>query len=101
MKLSDEARGEVENIFNKALDSYSLSLESMKNNDISIAKNVIELEERIDELDRLYRNEHMKRLNNHLCNIDSGIIYLDLLTNIERISDHSASIAKRVIMVNE
>ncbi|MEN8075378.1 Na/Pi cotransporter family protein [Clostridioides difficile] len=101
VKLSDEARGEVENIFNKALDSYSLSLESMKNNDISIAKNVIELEERIDELDRLYRNEHMKRLNNHLCSIDSGIIYLDLLTNIERISDHSASIAKRVIMVNE
>lgn len=101
VKLSDEARGEVENIFNKALDSYSLSLESMKNNDISIAKHVIELEESIDELDKIYRNEHMKRLNKHLCSIDSGIIYLDLLTNIERISDHSASIAKRVIMVNE
>ena len=43
----------------------------------------------------------MKRLNQHLCSIDSGIIYLDLLTNIERISDHSASIAKRVIMVNK
>jgi phosphate:Na+ symporter len=43
----------------------------------------------------------MRRLNKNICSVDSGIIYLDLLTNIERISDHAASIAKRVIMVNE
>ncbi|RDC50655.1 hypothetical protein DVA85_17680, partial [Acinetobacter sp. RIT592] len=35
------------------------------------------------------------------CSIDSGIIYLDLLTNLERISDHSASIAKRVVKINQ
>ena len=55
----------------------------MKQNDMSIANNAIELEEDVDELDKAYRNEHMKRLNQHLCSIDSGIIYLDLLTNIE------------------
>ena len=43
----------------------------------------------------------MSRLNQNNCSVDSGIIYLDLLTNLERISDHSASIAKRVIKVNE
>ena len=42
----------------------------------------------------------MNRLNKHYCSIDSGVMFLDLLTNIERISDHSASIAKRVILVN-
>lgn len=101
IKLTDEARREIEKIYNKVLEGYSLSLEAMKENDISIAKRAIELEETVDKLDKLYRDEHMKRLNKQLCSVDSGVIYLDLLTNLERISDHSASIAKRVIMVNE
>ena len=101
VKFSERALDEIKEIYNKTLESYDLSLEAMKQNDMSIANNAIELEEDVDELDKAYRNEHMKRLNQHLCSIDSGIIYLDLLTNIERISDHSASIAKRVIMVNK
>ena len=42
----------------------------------------------------------MERLNKQLCTIDSGVVFLDLLTNIERISDHSASIAKRVLNIS-
>lgn len=99
--FSDEAISEINEIYSKTLESYTLSLEAMKNNDVNIAKRAIELEEDVDELDKSYRNEHMRRLNKNICTIDSGIIYLDLLTNIERISDHSASIAKRVINVNE
>ena len=91
----------IQNIFNKTLEAYSLALDAMKGNDVNISKRVIILEETVDELDKAYRNEHMRRLNKNICSIDSGIIYLDLLTNIERISDHAASIAKRVIMVNE
>nr|WP_317852101.1 PhoU domain-containing protein [Paraclostridium sp. AKS73] len=59
------------------------------------------MEDEVDALDKLYRAKHMNRLNIHSCSIDSGIIYLDLLTNLERISDHSASIAKRVIKINQ
>ena len=101
VKFSERALDEIKEIYNKTLESYDLSLEAMKQNDMSIANNAIELEEDVDELDKAYRNEHMRRLNKNICSIDSGIIYLDLLTNIERISDHAASIAKRVIMVNE
>ena len=73
----------------------------MRKNDVSIAERVLRLEQEVDDLDKEYRHSHMLRLNKHICSIDSGIIYLDLLTNIERISDHSASIAKRVIQVNK
>ena len=73
----------------------------MKENDVDIAKEVLEIEEAVDNIEKNYRNQHLLRLNNDLCGIDSGIIYLDLLTNLERISDHSASIAMRVIKVNE
>lgn len=101
VKFSKEAIAEIEEIYNKSLEGYTLSLEAMKANDSNVAKRVIQLEEDVDELDKSYRSEHIKRLNKNLCSIDSGIIYLDLLTNLERISDHSASIAKRVIRVNE
>ena len=78
----------------------------MKNQDISDVNELSKVEElesleEVDDLDKEYRHSHMLRLNKHICSIDSGIIYLDLLTNIERISDHSASIAKRVIKVDE
>ena len=101
IKFSEEAIVEIEDIFNKTLEGYSLALDAMKGNDIKISNRVITLEEDVDKLDKSYRNKHMKRLNKNICSIDSGIVYLDLLTNIERISDHSASIAKRVIMVND
>ena len=51
--------------------------------------------------EKAYKNKHMERINYNSCGIDAGIIYLDLLTNLERISDHCASIAKRVIKINE
>ena len=43
------------------------------------------------------RVNHMRRLNNNLCSIDNGIIYLEILSNLERISDHAANIAEKVI----
>jgi phosphate:Na+ symporter len=101
IKFSDEGLLEVKDIFSKTYEAYSLALDAMKANDTKIAEEVLRLVEEVDKLDKTYRNDHMRRLNKNLCTIDSGIVYLDLLTNIERISDHAASIAKRVIMVNE
>ena len=101
INLSDKAIEEIEVMYAKVSDAYTLSLKAMKENNVDIAKEVLEIEEAVDNIEKNYRNQHMLRLNNDLCGIDSGIIYLDLLTNLERISDHSASIAMRVIKVNE
>ena len=99
--MSDSAKSEIMDIYSKVLDAYTLSLEAMKQNSVNFANDVLKIEDEVDALDKLYRAKHMHRLNTHCCSIDSGIIYLDLLTNLERISDHSASIAKRVIKINQ
>lgn len=99
--VSDNATSEVVDMYEKVLKAYTLSLDAMKQNNISLAKDVLKIEDEVNALDKLYRSNHMNRLNKHSCSIDSGIIYLDLLTNLERISDHSASIAKRVLKVNQ
>jgi len=100
-EFSDNAKEEIIEIYNKVLECYELSLSSMKNNDVNMANNVLKLEYEVDMLEKTYKNRHMERVNYSSCGIDAGIIYLDLLTNLERISDHCASIAKRVIKINE
>ncbi len=99
--FSDNAKSELIDLYNKVLEAYTLSLEAMKQSNTTFANDVLKIEEEVDALDKLYRAKHMNRLNANSCSIDSGIIYLDLLTNLERISDHSASIAKRVITINQ
>ena len=39
----------------------------------------------------------MRRLNTNTCSIDDGIIYLEIVTNLERVSDHAVNIAQQVI----
>lgn len=100
VNISLEGIKEIENFYSQALKTYELALESMKENNVDLANRSLESEEEVNKLDKKYREEHMHRLNNNQCTIDSGVVYLDLLTNIERISDHAVSIAKRVIKIN-
>ena len=57
---------------------------------------IYKVEDEVDALDKLYKKTHMERLNKGKCTIDSGVLFLDLLTNLERVSDHSCNIANQV-----
>ncbi|EPZ59273.1 phoU domain protein [[Clostridium] sordellii ATCC 9714] len=48
-------------------------------------------------MNKSFRANHMIRLNQNNCDIDAGIIYLDFLSNLERISDHAVNIAQSVL----
>ncbi len=69
----------------------------MKTYDVDLACKVIKMEEQVDIMEKSCRANHIHRLNNSLCSIDSGIIFLDLISNLERISDHAVNIAQQVI----
>ena len=58
---------------------------------------VIEKERRADELEIRLRADHMQRLANKQCNTEAGIVFLDALVGLERISDHSRNIAEEVL----
>ena len=61
------------------------------------AKSINEVEDLIDSYQKNYREHHIKRLYNGLCNAYEGAIFLDLITDLERIGDHSTNIAESVI----
>ena len=70
------------------------------NNDVQLATKVEPLEQVIDRLRDKLKEAHIRRLTNGECTIELGFIFSDLITNIERVSDHCSNIAIGVIEIN-
>ncbi|MEF9969375.1 MAG: Na/Pi cotransporter family protein [Ruthenibacterium sp.] len=86
------------NLLNKAiLEILSLTLDAFVSNDARVAERVEPLEETIDLMIDLLRDRHIMRLKTGVCAIESGIIFLEILTNLERISDHCSNVAARIV----
>lgn len=97
VNFSETAFNEMETIYSKTLSNFENALKVLKYKDVELAKNILEVEKEVNHLEKSFRKTHMDRLNNGKCTIDAGILYLDLLTNLERISDHSVNIAQRLL----
>ncbi len=95
--FSEVAREHLDEIMNESIDSYNYALEAFINQDKEMALKVIEKETKVDDLELSLRNMHMKRLSSNQCSTDAGIIFLDMLVCMERISDHARNIAEEVL----
>ncbi|OIJ14087.1 hypothetical protein BKP35_07755 [Anaerobacillus arseniciselenatis] len=58
---------------------------------------MLEKEEKIDRMERTLRKKHIIRLNEKKCTGQAGIVYVDIVSNLERIGDHAVNIAEEVI----
>lgn len=97
INFSDSANAELQTLYRALGDILATTISAFKNNDIATAKTVEPLEDVIDTLVLEIKNRHIKRLRAGNCTIEIGFILTDLLTNIERISDHCSNIAVAVI----
>ncbi|GAU77675.1 Na/Pi cotransporter family protein [Fusibacter sp. 3D3] len=97
IEFSDKAVLELEEMVCKVRSGFELSLSAMKDTDFKEAQEVIELEGEIDLMEKTLRKTHIRRLNEGRCETNAGIIFLDIISNLERISDHSSNIALAVM----
>ena len=97
LDLSNEGLEEVKEMFNMVIANYEGALKLIDKKDERLAEEILAREEEVNKIEKSIRINHIYRLNNEKCSIDSGILYIDLITNLERISDHSANIAKRAL----
>ena len=74
-----------------------MALTSYRNNDLAMAIHIEPLEETIDMIQDALKTKHIERLKKGKCTIDGGLVFLDVLTNLERISDHCSNIAVYLI----
>ena len=103
--LSKEAIEEFKDMYDTTMLAVGTSMSSLKDENAGEAREVIEdLEKRIDNQERTYRKNHIERLNRGECDPEKGVNFITLLSNLERIGDHSNNIAGYtldIISVNE
>lgn len=91
--FSPEAMGEFTKLTDAVDEIIEMSINAVIYNDLETIKKIEPLEETIDQMQEILKSRHIERLKNSQCSIDKGIVFIDILTNLERISDHCSNIA--------
>ena len=98
--LSPSAAAELEVMISALEEIIDLSHRVFVDNDLEAAAKVEPLEQVIDSLKEKLRKNHIKRLQQGDCSIEVGFVWSDLLTNMERTSDHCSNIAGCLLEMN-
>ncbi len=97
LPFSPKAVKDLSYIFSKVETSFKYAMRALKKNDADIAAIVTKREDEIDRIEAQLRDEHIDRLTKGICNTESGIIYIDILSNLERIADHANNISRMIL----
>ena len=95
--FSEIGSSQLREMLDVCIDSYKYALEAFEEKSREKALKVIEKETQADNLEITLRSRHIKRLTNNHCNTEAGIVFLDTLVCLERISDHARNIAEEVL----
>lgn len=96
-QFSEMGQVELREMIEVCFDCYNYAIEAFMEENKDKALKVIENETRADDLEIKLRAKHIKRLTNNQCNTEAGIVFLDMLICLERISDHARNIAEEVL----
>lgn len=99
--ISETAKVELANIYNYTILALDTAIESYRTNDPKKALSIVQVEKRIDDLQKEYRDTHIRRLNAGQCTPLASILFLDLLSNMERVGDHSKNIADTIAHIQD
>ena len=98
IKFSEKAVKELDDLSGLITAQIDRALDLFSRQDSSAAaiEQVEKTEQEIDDITEALREHHVDRLKQHKCSAKNGMIYLDILTNLERIGDHAENIASSV-----
>ncbi len=97
LKLSDAALRELQVLTEAINEIVTLSFAAFRTNDLALAHQVEPLEQVIDDLKEKMRLHHILRMQQGICSIESGFIWLDILNGLERVGDHCSNIAGCIV----
>ena len=97
LPFTEEAIDEVKFMLGKIDSMLSNVIKALTANSVEDAKKVLLTEDEVDDLTEKLRQNHIDRLGKASCNVRSGIVFLDIISNLEKIGDHIANVAQAVI----
>ena len=97
VQFSEAALEELAEIYLKTSEFVKDALESVENNDLEQAQALIKRHEDINNMERVLRKTHIKRLNNGECSTQAGVNFIDIISHYTRVSDHAMNLAEKVL----
>ena len=98
VQFSEAALEELAEIYLKTSEFVKDALESVENNDLEQAQALIKRHEDINNMERVLRKTHIKRLNNGECSTQAGVNFIDIISHYTRVSDHAMNLAEKVLV---
>lgn len=97
INFSEKAVADVTYMFDTVKYAVDNSIAALENFSVESAQKTIDAEYKIDTMEKQLKTEHITRLSNQECTPAGSSVYLELLTNLERVGDHSNNIAQMVV----
>lgn len=96
IRFSEKAMRELSAIFGKLKMMQNLIIKSLEEDNLELASEIMRHENKVDEIVKKSFSNHMERIKNGVCSVESGSYFSELLGNLERIGDHSDNVAYAV-----
>ncbi len=96
LQFTEAALEELEELHSKVDKLLERAIVSFHKEDINMAYAVIKEDDIIDNMERVLRKNHIERIKQKICQPESGVIFLDLISNLERAADHATNLAEVV-----
>ena len=93
LSMSKYAEQAIRDMFDKTKTLLQYSLDAFEKKHEEHLRDILVLEEEIDEIERQLQEAHVDRLTRGECDAETGMIYTDVVSNLERVADHSTNIA--------
>ncbi len=97
LSFSQDASGELEILLSEISSMFDLILTALENNDKAAAKASLSNENRLNRMQVDFRRNHVQRMTNGISTPELGLIFIDIVDNIEKVGDHLTNIAQSVI----
>ncbi|TRM12719.1 Na/Pi cotransporter family protein [Lentibacillus cibarius] len=97
VNLTEQAQEDLNNMFDLTIMTVKQSVEVLDEHDREKALAVVQKENQIDKMEREFRKKHIIRMNEGLCTGSAGIVFVDIISNLERIGDHAVNISEAVL----
>lgn len=97
INLTEHAQEDLQEMFDLTILTVSQAVKSLDLIDREEALVVLQKEDQIDKMERQFRKKHIIRMNEGLCTGAAGIVFVDIISNLERIGDHAVNIAEEVL----
>lgn len=95
--ITEQGMIDLNEMFDLTISTVKESIHALSESDREAALSVVQKEKQIDNMEKTFRKKHIIRLNEGACTGTAGIVFADILSNLERIGDHAVNMVDEVL----